>query len=45
MKYVNKSDKYIKESTSNIDFALSKIKEQFSEEDVQVSLIMKYWNG
>jgi hypothetical protein len=34
MKYVNKFDKYIKESTSNIDFALSKIKEQFSEEDV-----------
>lgn len=34
MKYVNKFNKYIKESTSNIDFALSKIKEHFSEEDV-----------
>jgi hypothetical protein len=34
MKYVNKFDKYIKESTSNIDFTLSKIKEHFSEEDV-----------
>lgn len=34
MKYINKFNRYINESTSNIDFALSKIKEHFSKEDV-----------